>query len=303
MVPIKLAQYADQEGTLHFVQYTDETHLFVSVNDNSTESAQLRNWIQAGNTVGAFSPIISGGIVPIATIMWFCSPRPPEGYLLCDGSPVSRAQYTQLFRAIGETYGSGDGFTTFNLPNLVGRFCRGWGAGSTLDPDRQFGSYQEDSPGLHSHGMPAVTHTHTITDPGHLHGVTDPGHNHEIVDFGHNHPVTDLGHQMLITTPITHQGWLSGFSNQNIGCIRMGNPPSGWFRITNYVLSTDTSNMEVLSGPSNLNLLTAQSNVTTNDAVTNIAIDTAETNITFTDVSGDEETRPDNVALLPVIRY
>jgi hypothetical protein len=47
----------------------------------------------------------------------------------------------------------------------------------------------------------------------------------------------------------------------------------------------------------------AQSNVTTNNAATGITIDTAEVNIPFTDVGGDAETRPDNVALLPVIRF
>lgn len=45
----------------------------------------------------------------------------PEGYLLCDGRAVSRAQYTALFEAIGTTYGSGDGTSTFTLPNLSGR--------------------------------------------------------------------------------------------------------------------------------------------------------------------------------------
>jgi hypothetical protein len=303
MASIKLAQFADQEGTLHFVQYEDETHSFINTDSNTEEAAALRNWIRAGNTVGDFVPMISGGIIPVATIMWFCAPRPPEGYLLCDGSAVSRAEFSQLYRAIGETYGSGNGYTTFNLPDLAGRFCRGWAAGNPLDPSRFFGSYQEDEPGIHNHGMPSTLHTHSITDPGHLHGVTDPGHIHDIVDPGHNHSVSDPGHQMLITTPITHQGWISGFSNQNVGCIRMGQPPSGWFRITNYVLSTDVANMQVQNNSANLILSTAQSNVTTAGAVTNITIDTAETNIPSTGVTGSGETRPDNIALLPVIRY
>lgn len=49
----------------------------------------------------------------------------PEGYLLCDGRAVSRAQYTALFEAIGTTYGSGDGTSTFTLPNLSGRVVVG----------------------------------------------------------------------------------------------------------------------------------------------------------------------------------
>ena len=51
----------------------------------------------------------------------------PSGYLLCDGSAVSRTMYPDLFSAIGTTYGSGDGSTTFNLPdyNTAQRFAQG----------------------------------------------------------------------------------------------------------------------------------------------------------------------------------
>ena len=49
----------------------------------------------------------------------------PTGYLLCNGSAVSRTTYSALFSAIGTLYGKGDGSSTFNLPNLVGRFLEG----------------------------------------------------------------------------------------------------------------------------------------------------------------------------------
>ena len=50
----------------------------------------------------------------------------PKGFLLCDGSAVSRSTYDDLFAAIGTTYGIGDGETTFNLPNLnSGKFLEG----------------------------------------------------------------------------------------------------------------------------------------------------------------------------------
>jgi hypothetical protein len=304
MVDIKTAQFADQQKTLVFVLYADETSKYVTQEDGSDEAYQLSTWLRAGNTIGAFVPVISGGVIPAGTLMWFCAQRPPTGYLLCDGSAIRRAQYAVLFRTIGTIYGAGDGSTTFNLPNLVGRFVRGWGPVSPLDPTRGFGSYQENGVGEHGHGLPPDQHTHTIVDPGHIHGVTDPGHIHDIVDPGHNHTVTDPGHQMLITTPITHQGWISGFSNQNVGCIRISvSQPSGWFRISNYVLSTDKADMVVSTSPSNLRLSNAQSNVTTNNAVTNVTIDAAETNIPSTGFAGVGETRPENITLLPVIRY
>ena len=45
----------------------------------------------------------------------------PTGWLICDGSAISRATYADLFAVIGTTYGTGDGSTTFNLPDLRGR--------------------------------------------------------------------------------------------------------------------------------------------------------------------------------------
>lgn len=54
----------------------------------------------------------------------FAGTTVPTGYLLCDGSAVSRTTYANLFSAIGTTYGSGDGSTTFNLPDLNDRLPR-----------------------------------------------------------------------------------------------------------------------------------------------------------------------------------
>jgi len=59
----------------------------------------------------------------------------PPGWLLCDGSAVSRATYASLFGAIGINFGGGDGITTFNLPDMRGRFLRGVDHGAGRDPD------------------------------------------------------------------------------------------------------------------------------------------------------------------------
>ena len=58
---------------------------------------------------------------PIGTITPFAGSTIPDGYLTCDGTAISRTTYSDLFAVIGTTYGSGDGSTTFNLPNLKGR--------------------------------------------------------------------------------------------------------------------------------------------------------------------------------------
>lgn len=53
--------------------------------------------------------------------MSFAGSSSPSGWLLCDGSAVSRTAYAELFAAISTTYGTGDGSTTFNLPDMRGR--------------------------------------------------------------------------------------------------------------------------------------------------------------------------------------
>ena len=58
----------------------------------------------------------------IGDIKAFAGSVLPSGWLLCDGSAVSRTTYSDLFAVIGDTYGIGDGSTTFNLPDLRGRF-------------------------------------------------------------------------------------------------------------------------------------------------------------------------------------
>ena len=50
----------------------------------------------------------------------------PDGYLLCDGSAVSRTTYADLFDVISTTYGAGDGSTTFNVPQLQGKMPQGY---------------------------------------------------------------------------------------------------------------------------------------------------------------------------------
>lgn len=63
-----------------------------------------------------------GQSVPAGTIVMYGGDVAPAGWLITNGSSVSRAAYAALFAAIGTAYGIGDGTTTFTLPNLVNRF-------------------------------------------------------------------------------------------------------------------------------------------------------------------------------------
>jgi microcystin-dependent protein len=99
---------------------------------------------------------------------------PPTGWLLCDGSAVSRTQYAQLFAAIGSNSGAGDGSTTFNLPDYRGYFLRGLDQGTGNDPDA---ASRTASPSGGSSGN-AVGSLETGQIQSHAHGVNDPGHAH-----------------------------------------------------------------------------------------------------------------------------
>lgn len=69
----------------------------------------------------ALQQLVRGAFVPVGgAIIWTDSPAdPPSGWLIADGSTVSRTVYADLFRLIGVSFGVGDGSTTFNLPNLT----------------------------------------------------------------------------------------------------------------------------------------------------------------------------------------
>ena len=68
---------------------------------------------------------ITGDTLPIGSIVPYGSTNAPVNWLVCDGRAVSRTTYADLFNIIGTSFGSGDGSTTFNLPNLKGRVAVG----------------------------------------------------------------------------------------------------------------------------------------------------------------------------------
>lgn len=111
----------------------------------------------------------------------------PDGYLTCDGTAVSRETYAALFAHIGVVHGSGDGSTTFNLPNMKGRVPVG------KDPSQtEFDTLAEavgekthvlsvaEMPS-HDHGgtttLESADHAHvgtTTLDGNHQHSYTEP---------------------------------------------------------------------------------------------------------------------------------
>lgn len=117
--------------------------------------------------------------LPIATLLDFAGSTVPSLFLDCDGSAVSRTTYADLYAAIGTTWGSGDGSTTFNLPDLRGRASVGAGTGSGLTARSLAATGGAETHQLTTSELPSHTHTFdaygyaTGSSPGFGYGVQD----------------------------------------------------------------------------------------------------------------------------------
>lgn len=167
------------------------------------------------NTGGTSAITVSGAVIPYA------GSSAPSGWLLCDGSAVSRTTYATLFDVIGTTYGSGDGSTTFNVPDLRGRAIAGKDdmGGSAANRITSGGSGITGT----TLGAAGGTQTHTLITgeiPAHNHGVTDPGHTHNYATgaaFGAGSlPVYSPQYNVVINSYTTGSA-TTGVSIQNTG--------------------------------------------------------------------------------------
>lgn len=103
--------------------------------------------------LGVFSKEETRQMAPASAVVHFARSSAPTGWLKANGAAVSRVAYADLFAAIGTYYGVGDGFTTFNLPDLRGEFLRGWDDGRGLDAGRTFGVVQGSQNLAHDHAL------------------------------------------------------------------------------------------------------------------------------------------------------
>jgi microcystin-dependent protein len=106
-----------------------------------------------GNTFAANGDLTVNGnfnLLPAGTMVMYGGAAAPGGWLLADGSAVSRTTYATLFAAIGTTYGAGDGVTTFNLPDFRGVFPKGAGATNRAAGKDSSGNYYAGALGAYS---------------------------------------------------------------------------------------------------------------------------------------------------------
>jgi microcystin-dependent protein len=115
--------------------------------------------------------------VSVGSTMGWLTATPPNGWAILQGQQLNRVTYKALFDLWGTTFGVGDGSTTFNVPDMRGRFFLSKAASST-------GSVLGETGGAIDHTHSFGSHTHSIsTEAAHSHGsgtLTGPSHTHSI---------------------------------------------------------------------------------------------------------------------------
>lgn len=112
---------------------TPSLHAGIEVERGDSDNSQIRwnetedRWEFSADST-TYYPV---AYTPSGTVNLYAGGTAPTGWLMCDGSAVSRTTYNELFTAIGTTYGAGDGSTTFNVPNLSGKVPVGKDSGDT----------------------------------------------------------------------------------------------------------------------------------------------------------------------------
>lgn len=120
--------------------------------------------------------------VPAGIVSAFAGVTAPAGWLMCYGQAVSRTEYSALFTALSTTYGSGDGSTTFNVPDLRGRAIAGVDNMGGSAASRLTSTVLSASNTL---GATGGTQTHTLTE------AQMPVHTH--IQNAHQHGVPERG--------------------------------------------------------------------------------------------------------------
>ena len=146
---------------------------FVSLKSPSALSGNVALTLPSSITNGGFLQtdgsgnlsfqIVAG--VPSGSVFCMAVATVPSGYLECNGAAVSRTTYAALFAIIGTAYGTGNGSSTFNLPDLRGEFVRGFDNGRNADTGRSIASSQSASNASHNHSisLSGTTSTKSLT--------------------------------------------------------------------------------------------------------------------------------------------
>lgn len=246
--------------------------------------------------------------VPVGAIFAYSASTIPTGYLTCDGSAVSRTTYADLFTLIGETYGAGDGSTTFNLPDYRGQFLRGVDAGATTDPDATSRIDRGDGTTGDAVGTKQfsenLAHDHEVNPPSTATNATG-SHSHTTsyqyltTSSAGNHIHTISGSGSSATTPDRYRT----FATRTVGSGSFGSTTIREVSSTLYTANSSHTHGNSSSISSNgththsINIPSSNTNAT-GDHTHNVDIPSFSSSITT-----GSESRPTNVSVIWCIKY
>ena len=119
--------------------------------EQSKNLGDILSKAEARANLGVYSQAETDEKTPVSAVMYFPRATAPSGWMKANGAAISRTAYAALFAVIGTSFGAGDGFNTFNLPDLRGEFIRGFDDGRGADPGRALNTAQAGQNQAHGH--------------------------------------------------------------------------------------------------------------------------------------------------------
>ena len=197
--------------------------------------------------MGISSGVGNVGLVPVGVVVPFAGSTSPAGWQLCYGQAISRTTYAGLFLTIGTTYGSGDGSTTFNVPDMRGRVTAGKDDMGGTAASRLTATVLTAANTL---GATGGTETHTLTTAQLAsHNHTQDSHNH--TQNSHNHTQDAHGHYLV-----------------NAGSLYMGSPEAGTGDYVRSIFTRTGADSYATSWQADQRVATNQATTATNIATT-----------------------------------
>ena len=268
----------------------------VTVGSNMSLTNSACSFSNAGNesVAGTLYTASLYALNLVGLVLPFAGSSIPSGWILCYGQAVSRTIYSALFITISTTFGTGDGSTTFNIPDMRGRFAAGLDnmGGSVAGRITAGGSGVAGTTLGIATGAEAMTlsasqsgiqsHSHNVADPGHSHAASEGSHSHGITDPGHSHSVNDPGHAHTVN-------WSSYAGGGGGGGVMNGNYAPGAF------INANTTGISIYGAGTGIS--------TTQSASSSVTITGTTTGISISATSGGASASHPNIPPTIILNY